>query len=180
MGIAGEPATRNYHRGVTVVLPRTNGHNARCGRSQTEQIRLGATVTTALALDDPKNCASNWQMWPNVSSGRARRHQRTEAGVSTSAGLSVTARIGEVEPIERIRDKGVGLTVYFGQRKGMTGTVDFSAEAIAIAVEPPPDCKADGEDEHSGLADAELMACVSRTDLYHPWRELSAEPLSSR
>ena len=41
-----------------------------------------------------------------------------EAGVNISQGLSVTVRLGEVETVEHTRDKGMGVTVYFGQRTG--------------------------------------------------------------
>ena len=41
-----------------------------------------------------------------------------EAGISQENGLSVTARMGEVETIEHHCDQGLGVTVYFGQRQG--------------------------------------------------------------
>ncbi len=136
-------------------------------------------MTTALALDDPKKLCQQLADVAQqcVEQARASGASGAEAGVSTSAGLSVTARNGEVETIEHIRDKGVGLTVYFGQRKGTASTSDFSAEAIADTVEAACQiAKLTGEDEHSGLADAELMATdFPDLDLYHPWREMSAE-----
>ncbi|MGR9037136.1 MAG: PmbA/TldA family metallopeptidase, partial [Gammaproteobacteria bacterium] len=45
-----------------------------------------------------------------------------EAGLSQENGLSVTARLGEVETIEHHCDQGLGITVYFGQRKGSAST----------------------------------------------------------
>ena len=53
-----------------------------------------------------------------------------EAGVSKDAGLSVSVRMGEVETIEHTRDQGLGVTVYFGHRKGSASTSDFSPNAI--------------------------------------------------
>ena len=48
----------------------------------------------------------------------ARRLGATNAAVdiSESSGLSVNIRKGQVETIEQTRDKGVGITVYVGQR----------------------------------------------------------------
>ncbi|MHB1268426.1 MAG: PmbA/TldA family metallopeptidase, partial [Acidithiobacillus ferriphilus] len=52
-----------------------------------------------------------------------------EASASTSKGLSVTVRLGEVESIEYHQDKGLGVTVYLGQSKGSASTSDFSRKA---------------------------------------------------
>ena len=57
-----------------------------------------------------------------------------EAGLSVESGLSVTVRMGDVETIEHNRDKGLGITVYFGQRKGTASTSDLSAPALRDAV----------------------------------------------
>jgi PmbA protein len=40
-----------------------------------------------------------------------------------------------VETIEFNRDKGIGITVYSGQRKGYASTSDFSAQALRETVE---------------------------------------------
>ncbi|MDH5572540.1 MAG: metalloprotease PmbA, partial [Gammaproteobacteria bacterium] len=82
-----------------------------------------------------------------------------EAGVSVEAGLSVNVRLGEVETIEHNRDKGMGITVYFGQRKGSSSTSDFSPQAIKESVKAACDiARYTEEDKYAGLADAELMA----------------------
>jgi len=48
-------------------------------------------------------------------------------------------RMGEPETIEHNRDKGLGVTVYFGERpnarRGNASTSDFSAAAVKSAVE---------------------------------------------
>ncbi len=94
-----------------------------------------------------------------------------EAGVSVEAGLSVTVRMGDVETIEHNRDKGLGVTVYFGQRKGSASTSDFSPAAIRETVRAACDiARYTEEDPCSGLADAELMARdIPDLQLYHPW-----------
>ncbi len=90
-----------------------------------------------------------------------------EAGVNAENGLSVTVRLGEVETVEHNRDKGLGVTVYFGQRKGSASTSDFSREAIGETVA--------AASAIAGLADAERMAGhIPDLDLCHPWA-LAAE-----
>ena len=99
-----------------------------------------------------------------------------EAGVSVEAGLSVNVRLGEVDTLEHNRDKGLGITVYVGKRKGSASTSDFSPKAIRETVRAACDiARFTEEDTYAGLAEAELMASeIPDLDLYHPWN-LSAE-----
>jgi PmbA protein len=94
-----------------------------------------------------------------------------EAAVSSDAGLTVTARLGETEVIEHTRDNGLGVTVYFGQRKGSASTSDLSLEAVKETVEAACNfARYTSEDACSGLADKALMATeFPDLDLYHPW-----------
>ena len=94
-----------------------------------------------------------------------------EVDVSEGFGQSVTVRCDEVETIEFNRDKGIGVTVYAGQRKGYASTSDFSAQALRQTVEAAIDiARFTAEDDCAGLADAELLARdVPDLDLYHPW-----------
>ncbi len=93
------------------------------------------------------------------------------AAISGDTGLSVTVRMGEVETIEHTRDNGLGITVYFGQRKGSASTSDLSHEAIQESVKAACDiARYTSEDEYAGLADADLMAKqIPELDIYHPW-----------
>ncbi len=94
-----------------------------------------------------------------------------EVDVSEGFGQSVTVRCDEVETIEFNRDKGIGITVYSGQRKGCASTSDFSAQALRETVEAALNiARFTAEDDCAGLADAALMAkdCPD-LDLYHPW-----------
>ncbi len=94
-----------------------------------------------------------------------------EVDVSEGFGQSVTVRCDEVETIEFNRDKGIGITVYAGQRKGYASTSDFSAQALRETVEAALDiARFTAEDDCAGLADAALMAkqCPD-LDLHHPW-----------
>jgi PmbA protein len=99
-----------------------------------------------------------------------------EAAVSTSNGLAVTVRLGEVETIEHTRDKGVGVSVYFGHRKGSASTSDLTDAALAQTVAAACNvARFTSEDECAGLADPDRLARRSMDlDLHHPW-ELSAE-----
>ena len=99
-----------------------------------------------------------------------------EAGLSVESGLSVTVRMGEVETIEHNRDKGLGITVYFGNKKGSASTSDFSLKAVKETVKAACDIARYTEnDPYAGLPDEKLLAKdISDLDLYHPW-DVSAE-----
>ena len=106
-----------------------------------------------------------------LQEARRQGADAAEAGVSAQTGLSVTVRLGEVETIEHTRDNGLGITVYFGRRKGSANTTDLRPEAVRESVAAA--CRIaryTSEDPAAGLADAELMARdVPDLDLYHPW-----------
>ncbi|MBP9721723.1 MAG: metalloprotease PmbA [Gammaproteobacteria bacterium] len=98
---------------------------------------------------------------------------QAEVLISNSTGLAVQVHKQQVETIEFDRSKGIGLTVYFGKKKGSASTSDFSEESIKETVEKA--CSLTNlmeEDEFCGLADSELMAYNkdnSDLDLFHPW-----------
>jgi PmbA protein len=106
-----------------------------------------------------------------LSEARQQGATAAEAGVSSDAGLSLTVRMGAPETIEHTRDNGLGVTVYFGQRKGSASTSDLSPQAVKETVEAACNfAKYTSEDPCSGLADADLMATeLPDLDLYHPW-----------
>src|ERR1700729_1232139 len=106
-----------------------------------------------------------------LQEARARGASQAEAAVSQDTGLSVGVRLGEVETLEHQRDRSMGITVYFGQRKGSASTADFSAEAVGATVAKACSiARFTAEDASSGLADAALMArAPASLDLSHPW-----------
>lgn len=106
-----------------------------------------------------------------LSEAKRQGATAAEAGVSSDAGLSLTVRMGAPETIEHTRDNGLGVTVYFGQRKGSASTSDFSPQAIKETVEAACNfARYTSEDPCAGLADAGLMATeLPNLDLYHPW-----------
>jgi PmbA protein len=106
-----------------------------------------------------------------LQDARARGASQAEAAVSQDTGLSVGVRLGEVETLEHQRDRSMGITVYFGQRKGSASTADFSLEAVGATVAKACSiARFTAEDASSGLADADLMARAPQDlDLSHPW-----------
>src|ERR1700683_2041091 len=108
---------------------------------------------------------------PSLSKAPPPRAPQAEAVVSQDAGWSVGVRLGEVETLEHQRDRSMGITVYFGQRKGSASTADFSLEAVRATVAKACSiARFTAEDACSGLADAALMASSPPSlDLAHPW-----------
>ena len=104
---------------------------------------------------------------------RARKLGATqaEAGASKASGLSVTARMQDVETLEYHRDQGLGVTVYFDHRKGSASTSDMSDAAIEETVAKACSlAQFAAEDPCNGLADAELLAKdIPDLSLCHPW-----------
>lgn len=102
---------------------------------------------------------------------KARGASACEVDVSEGFGLSVTVRKGRVDTIEHNRDKGVGVTVYLGQRRGYASTSDFSRAALHATVEAALSiARFTAPDEAAGLPQAELLAQGEMDlDLYHPW-----------
>jgi len=100
---------------------------------------------------------------------------QAEAGVSSDTGLSVTVRLGEVETIEYQRDRGMGVTVYFGHRKGTASTADLAPASLRETGEKACSiARWTAEDPCAALADAELMAremcTATATGSLAPWR----------
>jgi PmbA protein len=111
-----------------------------------------------------------------LSEAKAQGASAAETAVSFGAGLSVTVRMGDVETLEFNRDRGLGVTVYFGQRKGSASTSDWGRAAIKETVRAACSiARYTAEDDCAGLADAALMAHdIPDLDLCHPW-SLDAE-----
>ena len=94
-----------------------------------------------------------------------------EASINVEHGLSVTARLGEAETLEHHNDRGLGVTVYVGQKKGSASTTDFKPSSIKDAVTAACNIASFTEEDNcAGLADADRMATkVIDLDLDHPW-----------
>jgi len=103
---------------------------------------------------------------------RAAGATAAETEVSEGFGQSVSVRKGEVETIEFNKDKGIGVTVYIGQRRGHASTSDFSADALQRSVDKAMAiARYTAEDDCAGLADADALAREAiELDLYHSWQ----------
>ncbi|MBS1212100.1 MAG: pmbA [Proteobacteria bacterium] len=106
-----------------------------------------------------------------LEEARQRGASAAEAGLNVDRGLSVNVRLGEVETIEHHRSQGLGITVYFGQRKGSASTTDLRPDAISETVAAA--CRIAqfaAEDPFAGLPESEQLAReFPDLDLYHPW-----------
>ena len=106
-----------------------------------------------------------------LSLAAKRGASQSEAGLSVSEGMSITARMRDVETVEYQNDNGLGISVYFGQCKGTASTSSLDPEAIKKTVLAACDiAQYTSEDNCTGLADEELMATeFAELDLYHDW-----------
>jgi len=107
---------------------------------------------------------------------QAEGASQAEVSCSQSRGLNVNVRMGEVETIEATRDRGIGVTVYFGQRTGSASTADISAGSLRATVQQACAIARFTEDDPAaGLADPERMATPGADgrfpefDAWHPW-----------
>jgi PmbA protein len=105
----------------------------------------------------------------------ARTLGASDAGAEASegCGLSVSVRKGELETVERNRDKSLGITVYVGSQRGNASTSDFSRDAIQRTVQAAYDiARFTAQDPVAGLPDLDDVAPVSEQpdlDLFHAW-----------
>src|SRR6516165_5843030 len=108
----------------------------------------------------------------------ARRQGATQCEVDASVnqGLSVSVRLGEVDTVEYQRDRGLGVTVYFGKRKGAASTADLTPAAVRETVAKAcAIARYTAEDPYAGLVEPEALAReIPDLDLDHPW-ELTPE-----
>ena len=110
--------------------------------------------------------------------------EQAEVGVSYDEGFSVTVRLGELESIERQRDRSLAVTVYAKGRKGSASTTECSSGSVEETVRKAISiANFTSEDDYAGLAEPELMAREQPDlDLYHPWAigVVEAEALALR
>jgi PmbA protein len=106
-----------------------------------------------------------------IRRARAAGASQAEVSASIDTGLGVNVRLGEVETVEHTRDRGFGLTVYFGHRKGSASTADLNPDSIQATLDQAcAIARFTEEDPAAGLADAGRMATAfPDLDLWHPW-----------
>ena len=108
----------------------------------------------------------------------AREKGASDAAVEISegGGLSISVRKGKIETIEQNRDKGIGITVYIGQKRGNASTSDFSTQALRDSVDAAYNiARFTAEDDCAGLPEQDLLEMHPRDlKLCYPWL-ISAE-----
>lgn len=106
-----------------------------------------------------------------LAEARKRGVDQAEVAVSHDIGLAATARLRDVESLEYTNDRGIGVTVYCGSRKGSASTSDISADAIRETVAKACTFASfTAEDKYAGLADADRMCSeLPDLDLDHAW-----------
>ena len=77
----------------------------------------------------------------------------------------------DIETVEHTRDRGLAITVYFGERTGSASTSDYSATSVQQTVQAACSiARFTEEDSCHGLADPDRLASeFPDLDLYHPW-----------
>jgi PmbA protein len=101
---------------------------------------------------------------------RAGGADECEVSAHTSQGLSVAARLGEVETLEHMQDRGIAVTVFFDRRKGHASSADLSQASIEACVQHAIDiARFTQQDSANGLAEKHLLATeFPDLDLWHP------------
>ena len=102
---------------------------------------------------------------------KAKGASESDVEIDVDAGTSVSVRLKELESISLNNDKSLSITVYFGKKRGVATTSDFSKEAIVSCLAAACDiAKFTGEDEAFGLASSKLFPKEEiELDLYHPF-----------
>ncbi len=97
-----------------------------------------------------------------------------EVEVSEGTGLSVSVRKGDLEQVERNRDKSLGVSIFLGQHRGNASTSDFSPAALEQTVRAAFDiARFTAADPAAGLPETDELAfgeaAARDLDLFHPW-----------
>ena len=103
---------------------------------------------------------------------RAKKAGATAAEVSAHAsqGLSVMVRLGQVDTLEHMQDRGISVSVLIGRRTGHASSADLACSTIEACVDKAIEiARFTQEDPCNGLADPELLATeFPDLDLWHP------------
>ena len=129
----------------------------------------------ALNMDSADDSAQRMERLSDTAQrmlDRARQLGASQAEVSCSedTGLEVNVRLGQVETVQSSRDRGLAITVYFGQRRGSASTADLAEGSIdATVAQACAIARYTEDDPAAGLADAQAMAGhFLDLDTWHP------------
>ncbi len=125
------------------------------------------------ALPGFQYARGQFEEWVDTALAHAKKLGAHEAAadISEGAGLSVSVRKGELENVERNRDKSLGITVHVGHKRGNASTSDFSVQAIQQTVQAAFDiARFTADDPAAALPDmADVADSYPDLDLFHPW-----------
>jgi len=143
-------------------------HSASCHSARIPTVSETTNAAHAFSYNDARLRAVATQVLELAGKAGATA---ADVEVSEGFGQTVGVRKGEVETIEFNKDKGVGVTVYLGQRRGHASTSDFSDDALARTVDKAlAIARYTAEDDCAGLPDPERLARdVPDLKLHHPW-----------
>jgi len=144
-----------------------------CCENHSVKKNASAKVPSSQPHDGFSYSRGHFEELVDIALGHAKKLGATNAGAEASegCGLSVSVRKGELENVERNRDKSLGVTVYVDQRRGNASTSDFSKAAIERTVQAAYDiARFTAEDPTAGLPDeADIETNHRDLDLFHPW-----------
>ena len=105
-----------------------------------------------------------------LAKAQAARFDQAEVELSFSTGFSVSARLGQLELLEKTTDQSLSFTVYNQHRSASVDSTDWSFSALDRVFEKASSLvKYVQEDQFQGLANAaELAFSYPDLDLYHP------------
>ncbi len=167
-------------RRVASIIAATVGPvPALCFENHSVKKTASSPVSTAQPHDGFSYSRDHFEGLVDIALKHAKKLGATNAGAEASegCGLSVSVRKGELENVERNRDKSLGVTVYVDHRRGNASTSDFSKAAIERTVQAAYDiARFTAEDPTAGLPDeADIETHQRDLDLFHPWAINSEE-----
>ena len=111
---------------------------------------------------------------------KVRGASESDVEIDIDSGTSVSVRLKKLESVSLNNDKSLSITVYFGKKRGVATTSDFSKEAISSCIDAACDiAKFTGEDKAFGLASASLFPKKKiELDLYYPFEESQDEMIN--
>ena len=96
---------------------------------------------------------------------------QSDVEIDIDSGTSVSVRLEKLESVSLNNDKSMTITAYFGKKRGIATTSDFSKSSILSCIEAACDiAKFTGEDKAFGLAESSLFPKKEmELDLFHPY-----------
>src|SRR3989344_6039993 len=144
---------------ASIIAAAMNKPSTRAARAQSAAAAAPAPATSRTPDNGFSYSRAFFEDLVDRALAHAKKLGATDAGAEASegCGLSVSVRKGELENVERNRDKSLGVTVYLGKRRGNASTSDFSNKAIEQTVQAAYDiARFTAEDPMAGLPDAAL------------------------